>query len=78
MRVSIINPGFVDTPLTRRNPFPMPDIITADEAAAVIETALASSQFETAFPRRFAFVMKVLRLLPDRLYFSLVHKATGQ
>lgn len=78
VRVSVINPGFVDTPLTRRNPFPMPDIIPADEAAAAIEAALASDRFETAFPLRFAAVMKTLRLLPDRLYFPLVRKATGR
>lgn len=76
IRVSVINPGFVDTPLTRRNAFPMPDIITADEAAAAIESALESKRFETAFPRRFATFMKVLRLLPDRLYFPLVRKGT--
>lgn len=77
VRVSLINPGFVDTPLTRRNPFPMPDLITADQAAAAIVRGLASGRFETVFPVRFGLAMKVLRLLPDRLYFALMHKATG-
>jgi short-subunit dehydrogenase len=78
VRVSLVNPGFVDTPLTRKNPFPMPDIITAEAAAIAIEQGLASGRFETAFPWRFALIMKLLRLLPDRLYFPIVHKVTGQ
>jgi len=77
VRVSLINPGFVDTPLTRRNPFPMPDLITAEQAADAILRGLKTGRFETAFPTRFALAMKLLRLLPDRLYFALMHKVTG-
>ena len=77
VRVSLINPGFVDTPLTRQNPFPMPDLITAEQAADAILRGLKTGRFETAFPFRFALAMKLLRLLPDRLYFALMHKATG-
>lgn len=77
VRVTLINPGFVDTPLTSGNPFPMPDIIPAEQAAAAILAGLARSGFEVAFPPRFALAMKLLRLLPDRLFFPLVHKVTG-
>lgn len=77
VRVSLVSPGFVDTPLTRQNPFPMPDLITAEQAAEAILRGLASGRFETAFPFRFSLAMKVLRLLPDRLYFALMHKVTG-
>lgn len=77
VRVSLINPGFVDTPLTRRNSFPMPDLITAEQAADAILRGLKTGRFETAFPFRFALIMKLLRLLPDRLYFALIHKVTG-
>jgi NADP-dependent 3-hydroxy acid dehydrogenase YdfG len=77
LRVSLINPGFVDTPLTRRNAFPMPDIISAEDAAAAIARGLISGRFETAFPRRFAMVMKTLRILPDRTYFAAMHKMSG-
>ncbi|OAN52385.1 oxidoreductase [Paramagnetospirillum marisnigri] len=77
VRVSLINPGFVDTPLTRQNPFPMPDLVTAGQAAEAILCGLKAGRFETAFPFRFALAMKVLRLLPDRLYFALMHKVTG-
>jgi len=63
--------------LTRRNPFPMPDIISAEQAARHILDGLVGDGFEIAFPRRFALVMKLLRLLPDRLFFPLVRKVTG-
>lgn len=78
VRVSLINPGFVDTPMTRGNPFPMPDIITPDQAAQAIVRGLDAGGFEIAFPARFALVMKLLRLLPDRLFFPLVRRITGQ
>jgi NADP-dependent 3-hydroxy acid dehydrogenase YdfG len=77
VRVTLVNPGFVDTPLTQRNDFPMPDMITAAAAAQVILRGLSGSAFEIAFPRRFALAMRLLRLLPSRLYFALVHKVTG-
>lgn len=77
VRVTLVNPGFVDTPLTQRNSFPMPDLITAEAAADHILAGLETGSFEIAFPRRFALGMKLLRLLPDRLFFPLVRKVTG-
>jgi len=78
VHVQLVSPGFVDTPLTRANPFPMPDIITADAAARAIEQGMARPErFEIAFPWRFALVMRTLRLLPDAWYFPLMHKVTG-
>lgn len=77
LRVTLVNPGFVDTPLTQRNRFPMPDIISAEAAAAAMVKGLAGNAFEIAFPRRFALVMKLLRLLPDCVYFPLIRKVTG-
>jgi len=67
----LINPGFVATPLTDRNDFPMPDCISAEDAARAIRQGLAGSAFEIAFPWRFSRVMKLLRILPDRLFFAL-------
>lgn len=74
VRLSLINPGFVETPLTDRNDFPMPFLITVDEAVKYIVRGLERSSFETAFPRRFAFLMKLLRILPDRLFFSMTRR----
>lgn len=77
IRLQLINPGFVATPLTAKNPFPMPDLIGAEEAADFILRGLRRERFEISFPRRFAHAMKALRLLPDRLYFPLIRKVTG-
>lgn len=75
--VYLINPGFVKTPLTDRNTFRMPALISADEAAAEILAGLARGCFEIHFPRRFTRWLKLLRVLPYRWYFALVHKGTG-
>jgi len=75
--VYLINPGFVKTPLTARNTFRMPALISADEAAAEILAGLARGRFEIHFPRRFTRWLKLLRLLPYRWYFALVHQGTG-
>ena len=75
--VQVITPGFVDTQLTAKNTFPMPFIITPDYAAQRIASGLRTDSFEITFPRRFTYMMKLLRLLPYRLYFPLVRRITG-
>ena len=72
--LQLINPGFVATPLTAKNDFAMPMMISAEAAADAILDGLASDRFEIAFPRRFALVMKVLRLLPYPLFFAVTKK----
>jgi short-subunit dehydrogenase len=74
IKLQIVNPGFVRTPLTDRNEFPMPFLIEPEDAAAAIERGLASSRFEIAFPKRFAVLMKLLRLLPYRLFFAITQR----
>jgi len=78
VRLTLINPGFVKTPLTDRNEFPMPDLISVEKAAAHILRGLAADAFEIAFPWRFAFLMKLLRVLPDRLFFALTRRMVRQ
>ena len=75
--VSVINPGFVKTPLTARNDFHMPAMISATEAARAIVEGWSRGEFEIHFPKRFTRMMKWLRLLPDGLYFALVRRVTG-
>lgn len=75
--VYVINPGFVKTPLTDRNTFAMPALISVEAAAAAIIAGFARGDFEIHFPKRFTLWLKLLRLLPYRWYFALVHKGTG-
>jgi short-subunit dehydrogenase len=75
--VYLVNPGFVKTPLTDKNEFEMPALITADEAAREIIAGLERGEFEIHFPKRFTRVLKLLRLLPYRFYFAAVHRFTG-
>ncbi len=75
--VSIINPGFVATPMTQGNDFPMPALRTPEQAAAAIVRGWQRGAFEIHFPRRFTCVLKLLRVLPYRWYFPLVHRFTG-
>ncbi len=75
--VSVVHPGFVDTPLTEGNPFPMPALTTPEAAAQAIVHGWERGAFEIDFPRRFTLVMKLLRLLPYRLYFPALRRMTG-
>ncbi len=74
VRMRVINPGFVDTPLTRKNRFAMPFLMTAEQAAAHIVRKLDGGGFEIAFPRPFVWLLKLLRCLPYRAYFALVRR----
>lgn len=74
VRLTLINPGFVETPLTDKNDFPMPLLISVDAAVDHIMRGLDGAAFEVAFPWRFAFLMKLLRIIPDRLFFALTRR----
>ena len=75
--VSLICPGFVETPLTAQNKFAMPGLIKPEKAAEEILRGWAKGQFEIHFPKRFTFFMKALALLPPALYFPVIRKFTG-
>lgn len=75
--VSVVNPGFVATPLTAQNDFHMPALIQPQEAARQMLAGWAAGDFEIHYPRRFTRVLKFLRCLPYRLYFRAVRRATG-
>ncbi len=75
--VSVVNPGFVETPLTAQNAFAMPALITPEQAALAIVEGWAAGQFEIHFPKRFTLWLKALRHLPDALYFRAIRRMTG-
>ena len=75
--VFLIDPGFVATPLTAQNDFAMPALQTPAQAAAAIVDGFARGDFEIHFPKRFTRALKLLQLLPRRLYFALIRRATG-
>jgi NAD(P)-dependent dehydrogenase (short-subunit alcohol dehydrogenase family) len=75
--VSVINPGFVETPLTAQNEFHMPALITPEEAAVAIVKGWGAGDFEIHFPKRFTRWLKALRLLGYGPYFAAVRRSTG-
>jgi NAD(P)-dependent dehydrogenase (short-subunit alcohol dehydrogenase family) len=75
--IQVIAPGFVDTPATADNPFPMPYLMPVGKAARRLVEGLQSGRFEVTFPRRFTYVLKLIRILPYWMFFRLVGAATG-
>ena len=73
--MQVVNPGFVRTPLTDRNEFPMPFLMEPEDAAEAFFRGLQSDRFEIAFPRRFVLMMKLLRCLPAPLAFAVTRRA---
>jgi len=78
VRISVINPGFVETDATAVNDFDMPFLMQTDEAAERIVEGLKTPTIEIAFPRRFAFILKAMRFLPVGWYLRLGRKASPQ
>jgi NAD(P)-dependent dehydrogenase (short-subunit alcohol dehydrogenase family) len=75
--VSLINPGFVETPLVAGNDFAMPALITPERAATEILKGWRKGEFHIHFPKRFTRVLLLMRLLPYRWYFALLRRSTG-
>ena len=72
--LSVIHPGFVRTPLTNQNEFPMPFLMAADVAARRLIDGLNKRKFDITFPTGFAWIMKGFRLLPDTVYFWITRR----
>ena len=75
VRVSVISPGFIKTPLTEKNEFPMPFLKTVDYAAdKVFKGLVKTNAFEIHFPKGLTLTLKFLRILPYKIYLFLVDK----
>ncbi|WP_316014310.1 SDR family NAD(P)-dependent oxidoreductase [Roseobacter sp. HKCCA0434] len=77
VRISVVNPGFVETEATSVNEFDMPFLMQPEDAAERIVKGLGKPGFEIAFPTRFELILKTFGLLPNRAYIAAVRKATG-
>ena len=74
VRVSLVSPGFIKTPMTDQNDFPMPMIKSPEFAAEQIYIGLTKKTgFEIHFPKAFTFFLKFLRILPNSIYFKLIN-----
>lgn len=72
--IQIINPGFVETPLTRQNRFEMPFLVPVEQAASTIAKGLGTDRFEIAFPWQIDLATRFLRFLPRGLAFALTRR----
>tara|TARA_Y100000590_G_scaffold329159_1_gene373794 strand:- start:456 stop:1211 length:756 start_codon:yes stop_codon:yes gene_type:complete len=77
VRVSLISPGFIKTQLTDKNNFKMPFIKSAEFAAEKIYNGLIkSNSFEISFPKELTIIMKIFKILPNKIYLFLIKKLT--
>ena len=75
VRVSVVSPGFIKTPMTDKNKFPMPMIRSPEYAAEKIFIGLTKKNvFEIHFPVAFTMLMKLLKIMPNWLYFMIASK----
>ena len=77
VRISLVSPGFIKTPMTDKNEFKMPFLKTPEFAADKIYNGLVNgSSFEIDFPKELTLILKLLKILPNRLYLYLIKKLT--
>ena len=77
VRVCLVSPGFIKTPMTDKNDFKMPFLKTKEYAADKIYDGLINKKnFEIHFPKQLTLILKFLKIIPDRLYFYLIGKLT--
>ncbi|MEE4244324.1 MAG: SDR family NAD(P)-dependent oxidoreductase [Kangiellaceae bacterium] len=74
IHVSLVSPGFIKTPLTDKNDFEMPFLISSDEAANRIISGLESYKHFIDFPKRFTWIMKAMRILPFSIWRKMAKK----
>ena len=75
VRISLVSPGFIKTPLTDKNEFPMPFIKSPEFAAEKMFNGLTKSKaFEIHFPKALTILLKIFRVLPYKIYLFLIDK----
>lgn len=76
--ISVCNPGFVVTPMTAKNRFRMPFLISVDVAGDALYRGILKRKFEIAFPLRFVILLKLFRCMPYGLYFPILRQFTDR
>ena len=77
VRVCLVSPGFIKTPMTDKNDFKMPFLKTPEYAAEKIYDGLVNkNSFEIHFPKSLTMILKILSFLPNKIYFGLIGKLT--
>ena len=77
VRVCLVSPGFIKTPMTDKNDFKMPFLKSPEYAAEKIYDGLVNKNvFEIHFPKSLTLILKILSFIPSKIYFSLVGKMT--
>ena len=77
VRICLISPGFIKTPMTDKNDFKMPFLRTPEFAAEKIyDGLLNTNNFEIHFPKQLTLILKFLSFLPNKIYFALINKLT--
>jgi len=75
VRISLVSPGFIKTPLTDKNEFPMPFIKSPEFAAEKMFNGLTKSKsFEIHFPKALTILLKIFRVLPYKIYLFLIDR----
>lgn len=69
--VSLVSPGFVKTPLTDRNNFPMPSLLTVEQASTAIRAGIRKKKADIHFPKRFTTILKAAAFLPRWLWLHI-------
>lgn len=78
VKLTLICPGYIKTPMTDVNTFPMPFIIPVEDAAKIMIAGLERGKYEIVFPWQMAIVMKTLRALPNWAFFGLINIAINR
>ncbi|MDO6542765.1 SDR family NAD(P)-dependent oxidoreductase [Photobacterium sanguinicancri] len=78
IKVTLVSPGFVKTPLTDKNDFPMPMLVTPEIASSCIRKGIVAGNKEIHFPKKFSFILKAIALLPMGLQQSVIKRMTGK
>lgn len=73
--VTLVHPGFIKTPLTDKNDFEMPFLLSSEQAASRIYQGVSARKSYLHFPKRLTLMMKLLALLPNFIWQSMALKS---